>query len=47
MNRIFIAKVFKLLALIDHSYKNFPLKRAFKKKVEALKTALLHYITSF
>jgi len=42
INRIFVAKVFKLLALIDYSYRNFPFKRAFKKKVEALETALLY-----
>jgi len=43
MNRIFVAKVPKLLALIDHSYGNFPPGGAFKKKVEALETAPLQY----
>jgi hypothetical protein len=36
----FIAKVFKLLALINYSYRNFP-PRGVIKKVEAPKTALL------
>jgi hypothetical protein len=38
----FITKVSKLLALINYSYRNFPL-RGVIKKVEALKTALLQY----
>jgi len=42
MNRIFVAKVSKLLALIDHSYGNFPPGGAFKK-VEAPETAPLQY----
>jgi hypothetical protein len=37
----FIAKVSKLLALINYSYKNFPLGGVIKK-VEAPKTALLY-----
>ena len=37
INRIFIIKVFKLLALINHSYKNFSLKRVFKKRSKRLK----------
>jgi len=43
MNLNFIAKVSKLLALIDHSYRNFPPRGAFKK-VEAPETAPLQYI---
>jgi hypothetical protein len=37
----FIIKVFKLLALINYSYKNFLLKGVIKK-VKAPKTALLY-----
>jgi hypothetical protein len=41
MNYIFIAKVSKLLALINYSYRNFPLGGVIKK-VEVPKTAPLY-----
>jgi hypothetical protein len=42
MNRIFVAKVSKLLALINYSYGNFP-PGGVIKKVEAPETAPLQY----